>query len=84
MSVMALTRADQLRELFPDGADGVLATAREATGFTDKALRTVTFLEGNALLVDADCEDTDDEIRESYLAADGDENEEDGEQEESI
>jgi GNAT superfamily N-acetyltransferase len=80
MSVMALTRAEQLRELFPDGADGVLATAREATGFTDKALRTVTFPDGSALLVDADCEDTDAEIRGAYLAADGDEDE----QEESI
>jgi hypothetical protein len=31
----------------------------------------------HATLVDADCEDTDDEIREAYLAAD---NNEDGEQ----
>lgn len=77
MAVMALTNADQLRELFPDGADAVLATAREATGFTDKALRRVTLADGSALLVDADCEDTDDQIRGAYLAAD---NIEDGEQ----
>ena len=72
LSVMALTHADQLRELFPDGADAVLATAREATGITDKALRRVTLPDGSALLVDADCEDTDDEIRAAYLAADED------------
>lgn len=77
MAVMALTNADQLRELFPEGADAVLATAREATGFTDKALRRVTLADGSALLVDADCEDTDDEIREAYLAA---EENDDGEQ----
>jgi GNAT superfamily N-acetyltransferase len=79
MAVMALTHADELRKLFPDGADAVLASAREATGFTDKALRRVTLPDGSALLVDADCEDTDDEIREADLAADEDQDEEDSE-----
>ena len=73
---MALTHADQLRELFPDGADAVLASAREATRFTDKSLRKVELPDGSALLVDGDCEDTDDEIRAAYLAAE-EENEED-------
>jgi predicted N-acetyltransferase YhbS len=76
ISVMALTHADQLRELFPDGADAVLASAREATRFTDKSLRKVELPDGSALLVDGDCEDTDDEIRAAYLAAE-EENEED-------
>ncbi len=69
MSVIALTHADELRKLFPDGADAVLVAARETTGFTDKALRKVTLRDGSGLLVDADCEDTDDEIRAAYLAA---------------
>lgn len=85
ISVAALTHADQLRELLQEGADAVLATAREATGFTDKALRRVTLPDGSALLVDADCEDTDDEIRAAYLAADEDQDGEDGGQaEESL
>jgi hypothetical protein len=67
-----------------DGADAVLASAREATGFTDKALRRVTLPDGSALLVDADCEDTDDEIRAAYLAADEDQDDEDSEHAEEI
>ena len=63
MAIMALTHADELRELSPVGADEVLAATREATGLTDKALRSVTLPDGSAVLVDADCERTDDEIR---------------------
>jgi predicted N-acetyltransferase YhbS len=62
MAVMALTHADELRKLVPDGADAALAAAREATGFTDKALRSVTLPDGSAVLIDADCEHTVDEI----------------------
>jgi len=70
MSLMALTHADELRQLVPhEDADRVLAAARETTGFTDKALRNVRLPDGTGLLVDADCEQTDDEIREAYLAA---------------
>jgi predicted N-acetyltransferase YhbS len=54
MSLIALTHADQLRELFPDGANAVLAAAREATGIVDKALKVVTLPDGSGLLVDAD------------------------------
>ncbi len=63
MAVMLLTRADELRKLVPDGADDALAAAREATGLTDKALRSVTLPDGSAVLIDADCEHTD-EIRD--------------------
>jgi GNAT superfamily N-acetyltransferase len=84
MSVMALTHADELRKLVPDGADAVLAAAREATGFTDKALRSVTLPDGSALVVDADCEDTDDEIRDAYLAGEELNDEEGGEHAEEI
>lgn len=83
MSLMALTHADELRQLAPEGADTMLAAAREATGLTDKALRRVTLPDGSGVLVDADCEQTDDEIRAAYLATDYDEDEEDGQQMES-
>jgi GNAT superfamily N-acetyltransferase len=62
MAVMALTHADELRKLVPDGADAALAAAREATGFTDKALRSVTLADGSAVLIDADGDHTEDEI----------------------
>jgi GNAT superfamily N-acetyltransferase len=64
MSVMALTHADELRQLVPEGADEVLASAREATGLTDKALRAVTLPDGSAVLIDADCDHTE-EIRDA-------------------
>jgi GNAT superfamily N-acetyltransferase len=64
MALLALTHPDELRQLVPDGADEVLAAAREATGFTDKALRAVTLPDGSADLIDADCEHTD-EIRDA-------------------
>jgi GNAT superfamily N-acetyltransferase len=67
VSLAALTHADQLRELFPDGADAALAVARETTGLTDKALRRVTLPDGTGVLVDVDCEHTDDEIRDTQL-----------------
>jgi hypothetical protein len=54
MAIMALTHADELRELSPVRADEVLAAAREATGLTDKALRSVTLPDGSAVLVGAD------------------------------
>ena len=65
MAMMALTHADELRKLFPDGADSVLAAAREATGIVDKALRSVTLPDGSAVLIDADCEHTHDEVRDA-------------------
>ncbi|MCV7169081.1 GNAT family N-acetyltransferase [Mycobacterium manitobense] len=65
MAIMALTHANELRKLMPDGADDALAAAREATGFTDKALRSVTLPDGSALLIDADCEHADDEIHDA-------------------
>lgn len=64
MAVMMLTHADELRKLVPDGADDALVAAREATGFTDKALRAVTLPDGSAVLIDADCKHTD-EIRDA-------------------
>lgn len=67
VSLAALTHADQLRELFPDGADAALAVARETTGLTDKALRTVTLPDGPGVLVDVDSGHTDDEIRNAQL-----------------
>lgn len=63
MAIMALTLPYELRELSPDVAVEVLAAAREATGLTDKALRSGTLPDGSAVLVDAECEHTDDEIR---------------------
>ena len=36
MAIMALTHADELREIFPDGADAVLAGAREATRIAER------------------------------------------------
>jgi hypothetical protein len=68
MAVMALAHADERRELAPDGADEALAAAGEATGLTDKALRSVTLPDGSGVLIDADCEHTDDESRDAYLA----------------
>lgn len=59
MAVMVLTHADELRKLVPEGADDALAAAREATGFTDKALRAVTLPDGGAVLIDADCDHTE-------------------------
>ncbi|CAM3516060.1 GNAT family N-acetyltransferase [Mycobacterium frederiksbergense] len=59
MAVMALTHVDELRQIAPDSADIVLAAARETTGFTDKALRRVTLPDGSGVLVDADCDHTD-------------------------
>lgn len=67
VSLATLTHADQLRELFPDGAEAALAAARETTGLTDKALRRVTLPDGTGVLVDVDCEHTDDEIREAQV-----------------
>jgi GNAT superfamily N-acetyltransferase len=64
LAVMVLTHADELRKLVPDGADDALAAAREATGFTDKALRAVTLPDGSAVLIDADCDQTK-EIRDA-------------------
>ncbi|KAA0077237.1 N-acetyltransferase [Mycolicibacterium sp. P9-64] len=66
MAVMVLTNAEELRKLKPDRADDALAAAREATGFTDKALRRVTLPDGSGVLVDGDCEHTDDEIRNTF------------------
>jgi hypothetical protein len=57
MAVMALAYADE-----------ALAAAGEATGLTDKALRSVTLPDGSGVLIDADCEHTDDESRDAYLA----------------
>jgi hypothetical protein len=65
LAVMAHTHANELRKLIPDGADDALAAAREATGFTDNALRSVTLPDGNSVLIDADCEQADDEIRDA-------------------
>jgi GNAT superfamily N-acetyltransferase len=70
MAITALTHADELRQLVPDGADEALAAARESTGFTDKALRSVTLPDGSALLIDADCEHGDDEIRDAVEGKD--------------
>jgi GNAT superfamily N-acetyltransferase len=66
MSLMALTHAEQLRELFPDGATSVLAVAREATGVVDRELRLVALSDGTGVLVDADCDHTtEDEARDA-------------------
>ncbi len=63
MAVMVLTHADELHKLAPDQAGDALTAAREATGFTDKALQTVTLPDGSAVLINADNEHTD-EIRD--------------------
>jgi GNAT superfamily N-acetyltransferase len=63
MALAALTHADQLRQIDPDGAAAALAAAREATGFVDRDLRRVTLADGTGVLVDGNCDHADDEIR---------------------
>lgn len=66
VAVAALTHADQLRQIDPDGADAALAAAREAANVVDRALRLVTLSDGTGVLVDADCDHTtEDEVRDA-------------------
>ncbi len=70
IAVAALTHAEQLRQLDPDGADATLAAAREATGIVDRELRVVTLTDGSGVLVDGACEHTD-EGRDAAAGNDG-------------
>lgn len=62
IAVAMLTHADQVRSIDPNGADRALALAREVTGFTDRELRVITLADGSGVLVDGDCDHTDDEV----------------------
>lgn len=65
IALAALTNADQLHEIDPDGADATLAAAREATGIVDRDLRVVTLDDGSGVLVDGSCDHVDDEVRDT-------------------
>jgi hypothetical protein len=65
LAVAALTNADQLRQVDPDGADATLAAAREATGIVDRDLRVVTLADGSGVLVDGSCEHIDDQVHDT-------------------
>jgi len=71
IALAALTHAEQLRQVDPDGADATLAAARELTGMVDRDLRVVTLADGSGVLVDGGCEHTDDEDRDVAVGNDG-------------
>lgn len=70
IAVAALTNAEQLRRVDPDGADATLASAREATGIVDRDLQVVTLDDGSGVLVDDSCEHAD-EDRDAAVGNDG-------------
>jgi hypothetical protein len=72
LAIMALTNADTLRQSDPDGADAMLAAAREAAGIVDRDRRHVTLSDGTGVLVDGCREQTDDEIRVAFEGDSGD------------
>jgi predicted N-acetyltransferase YhbS len=65
IAVAALTHAEQLRHLDPDGSDATLAAAREEAGIVDRDLRIITLADGSGVLVDGSCDHNDDEVRDA-------------------
>lgn len=61
IALTALTNAEQLRRVDPDGADAASASAREATGLVDRDLRVVTCDDGSGVPVDGSCEHADED-----------------------